>query len=176
MARACKAEENILFCPRSLTASPLEHSLPKRALTFLLLRCGPGLGEWSSRPSDQLAIVLLHLEEGKEPVHFSDFMQCTDSGGTGWNFENRMKGPSSGKNWGYIQGKCPVKRIVRPWCILPKDSVKSHYLVILMNKIQWFLQDNWSEVLPWRWGMNESTFTCLFRPFNSMIGALYYLE
>lgn len=163
------------FCPQSLAIFPLEQRLLQSHLDLPATQKGPWLQESCLQgPGDFLAISLLPTQEEKSQSISGTFCS-TPSGGTAPAFQSKMKRPSSGKNLGSTEGKCPDKRIIRPWCILPRESVESHYLVILMNKMQRFLQDNWCEMLPRRQGMNESTLTHPFRPLNSVMCALYYL-
>lgn len=103
-------------------------------LTFVpLLRHGLGYRNviFKVRGAKREAWLLPSAQGGRERAgHFSDSVPCTNSGGAAQTFENKMKRPGSRMNLGSISGKCPNKRIVRPWCILPRDSVESHYLVV----------------------------------------------
>ena len=124
------------LCPRSLSASLLE---VKRGLILLAPAwMWPWLWNFDLEclgcHKSGLAGAPPHTEERREAI-----MPHTNSGGAAWTFENKMKRPSSRKNWASILGRYPEKRIVRPWCVLPQDSVASHYLVFLMTNVQPFL-------------------------------------
>lgn len=131
--------ESVSFCPQSFAVLPLEQKLLQSHFDLPAPQKGPWLQESCLQgPGGILAISLLHMWEGKSQSIWGTLCS-TPSGGAAPAFESKMKRPSSRKNLGSTEGKCPDKRIMRPWCILPRESVESHYLVILMNKMQRFL-------------------------------------
>lgn len=126
------------FCLKSLAAFPLSTDCPGALAAQLWLwltrRCLQDLGSCFN-----CLLFGHHVEERKDPVSISGtlFKAQTQVEQLG-TFQNKMKRPSSRKNLGSTAGKCPNKRIMRLWGILSRDSVESHYLVILMNKVQRF--------------------------------------
>lgn len=134
-----KVEKLCPFVPKVLLFSLLSKDSYKVTLTSLLLRGGPG--GWSpafkalvtSWPSPSFPC------RRKRARAFQGLSAAHPQVGQLQPLRARWKGLAAGRIWVLLRGKCPDKRITRPWCILPRESVESHYLVILMNKMQRFL-------------------------------------
>lgn len=135
------SKRQYILCPRSLSASPLE--VKRGLILFAPAWMWPWLWnfdlECSGSHRSGMAGAPLTWRFREEKQSCQRFTPHTNSGGAAWTFENKMKRPSSRKIWGSVLGRYPNKRIVRPWCVLPRDSVASHYLVILMTNVQPFL-------------------------------------